>query len=234
MSAYLIKSRERNMHSGGFFKLDGYYESLNENEIELTNSTSSFASIGGGAARPQNPATTAAPATASITSKTFQFDQKSILNLKPTLTDSYLVDDELHKVIELCIRDYLESWYKPQVSNKEDYVQSIRVLIYSAIRHVNQCLKTVDWEHFFVNVLAQNLLVQLRMYKKARERVRMSTSATVKNIVSGASGRLLGFKSLHACSHDTLDALFSTIQAIGQANEATLNDLFFEVGFDLI
>jgi hypothetical protein len=57
--------------------------------------------------------------------------------IKPSLTGSYLIDDELHKIIDLIIRDYVEVWYKADISNKEDFIKTIRVSIYNAVRYVN-------------------------------------------------------------------------------------------------
>ena len=218
---YLSNNRRRGPHPGGLLKLDSYYESLNESEIELTNSTSSCSSLNRANGGSQQAA------------KVFQFDQKSILNLKPTLTDSYLVDDELHKIIELVIRDFIEAWYRPNISHNEEFSQSIRILIYNAIRQINQCLKTVDWEQFFLSFLAQNLLIQMRMFKKARDKVKVHTSATTNSIVNNASVKLTSFKSINSNSQATNEAIFCTLQSIGNANEASLNDLFFELESEL-
>ena len=57
--------------------------------------------------------------------------------IKPSLTGSYLIDDELHKIIDLIIRDYVEAWYKTDISNKEEFIKTVRISIYNAVRYVN-------------------------------------------------------------------------------------------------
>jgi hypothetical protein len=115
-SFYMTTRRKRASHSGGFLKLSGFYELLNETDIEFGSSSAGMANA----------------------SRVFQFDQKSITNMKPNLTDSFLADEELHKIVELIIRYYVESWYKQNISNKEDFSYSVRVLIFSSIRQINQ------------------------------------------------------------------------------------------------
>lgn len=59
------------------------------------------------------------------------------VSIKPSLTGSYQIDDELHKIIDLIIRDYIDAWYKTDISSKEDFSKTIRVTIYNAVRYVN-------------------------------------------------------------------------------------------------
>lgn len=65
------------------------------------------------------------------------FEQRSFQSLKPSLTGSYLVDDEIHKIIELIMRDFIDVWYKNEISSKDDFRLTIRTIIYSSIRYVN-------------------------------------------------------------------------------------------------
>ena len=110
---YVKSSRSKYKNSSGIVKID-LSETLVECELESSPSSST-----------------------SVNSK---FDQKSInsLNIKPSLTGLYLVDDELHKLIDLIIRDFIDEWYKKEISNKEDFANYIRVLIYYSIRQINQ------------------------------------------------------------------------------------------------
>lgn len=89
---------------------------------------------------------------------------------KPALTGSYLIDDEIHQLIELILRDYIDVWYKNEISSKEDFKQSIRLYIYNAVRYITYCLREVDWEQFIMNILVHNLVFQMRMLKKAKEK----------------------------------------------------------------
>ena len=46
------------------------------------------------------------------------FENRSLHNYgvtKPALTDSYLIDDEIHMIIDLIMRDYIDIWYKNAV-----------------------------------------------------------------------------------------------------------------------
>lgn len=110
---FIKSSRAKYKNSSGIIKID-QSEALVECELESSPSSSN-----------------------SVNSK---FDQKSIssLNIKPSLTGLYLVDDELHKIIDLIIRDFIDEWYKKEISNKEDFANYIRVLIYYSIRQINQ------------------------------------------------------------------------------------------------
>lgn len=83
MDTFIKKSRRPNPHSTGIFKIEHAAES---DDTELSNSTTSL----------------------DRNKWRMAFDQKSLLNLKPTLTDSYLVDDELHKVFPLSLTLFVD------------------------------------------------------------------------------------------------------------------------------
>jgi hypothetical protein len=87
----------------------------------------------------------------SSTNKPFQV-------AKPDLTGSYQIDDELHKIIELIIRDYIDVWYKNNISSRDQFPKNVKNAIYDAIRNVTLSLKTIDWEMFLMNQLAHNLV----------------------------------------------------------------------------
>ncbi|CAF0922022.1 unnamed protein product [Brachionus calyciflorus] len=157
----------------------------------------------------------------SIGSINSKFDQKSInsLSIKPSLTGLYLVDDELHRIIDLIIRDFIDEWYKNEISGRDEFSNYIRNLIYYSIRQTNQCLKLIDWENFFTNVLAQNLVVQIRMFKKAREKLK-------KNQKSESINPALNLKN------QSNETLFKNAQSIAQNNQKSLVEGFFDIEAD--
>jgi hypothetical protein len=133
--------------------------------------------------------------------------------LKPSLTGSYLIDEELHKIIDLFIRDYIEAWYSTEISIRQDFAQLIRSSMYSAIRHVTLCMKTIDWEHFIMNILTHNLVIQMRMLKKTKE-----------NRTFCSSPQLNSPKTISSQSSKMQQA-----QLQATLNEANLVDAFFEL-----
>jgi len=56
---------------------------------------------------------------------------------KPALTGSYIIDDEIHKIIDLIMRDYIDVWYKNEISSRNDFRQTIRFTIHNIIRYLN-------------------------------------------------------------------------------------------------
>ncbi len=69
-----------------------------------------------------------------------QLDNRSLQNYgvtKPALTGSYLIDDEIHKIIDLIMRDYIDIWYKNEISSRDDFRQTIRSAIHNAIRYIH-------------------------------------------------------------------------------------------------
>ena len=143
------------------------------------------------------------------------FHEKDLINssgslnltfAKPSLTGSYLVDNELHKIIDFFIRDYIDEWYKAEISSKEEFIKILRSKIYTGIRYVNSrynytyiyryvidlniknitySLKDTDWENFFT-YLSHNLVVQMRLFKKAKEKHNQmkSTSTSLSSLSS--------------------------------------------------
>lgn len=75
----------------------------------------------------------------SLDSSSIKSDQKSIdpLSIKPSLSGVYLVDEELHKIIDLLIRDFVDYWFKANISKREDFSKHIRALIYFSIKQIN-------------------------------------------------------------------------------------------------
>lgn len=132
----------------------------------------------------------------SLSRSKITFDQRSYLHIKPSLTGSYEIDEELHSVdaprlkkakslnnslslksqiIELVIRDYVDSWYKAQISSRDEFDQAVRALIYTSLRNLNKCLKALECEQFIVSVAAHSLIIHMRVMKKAREKMAKST-----------------------------------------------------------
>lgn len=132
---YLSTRRQKNPSSAGFLKTEGViFDSISETEFDLNNSFS----VSSSSILSSNRNSTILTQSSISNNSKFQFDQKSLnSNLKPSLTDSYLIDDEIHKIIELVIRDYVDSWYKTEISGKEDFSQLIRILIYNSIKQMH-------------------------------------------------------------------------------------------------
>lgn len=86
--------------------------------------------------------------------------EKDLINLngslngsyvKPSLTGSYLIDNELHKIIDYLIRDYVDGWYKSDISSKEEFTKILRAKIYNAIHYFNS-----RWIDFFIILINLN------------------------------------------------------------------------------
>jgi sorting nexin-13 len=141
--------------------------------------------------------------------------------MKPSLTGSYMVDDELHMIIELFIRDYVDSWYKTNISSKDDFTQLVRLNVYNAIRHFNLCLKSLDCEHFLMNILAHNLVIQMRILKKSKEKVSSASNSIKNNIIASSI--------LNSDTTSSAKLLLSASQSIAAQNESNLIDTFFDL-----
>jgi hypothetical protein len=73
--------------------------------------------------------------------------------------------------------------------------------------------------------------MQLRMYKKAKEKVKLNAISSVKNILNNAQYNLNNFKSFE---NEKVNASVSTtLNAIYSIYEASLIDLFFELESDM-
>jgi hypothetical protein len=51
---------------------------------------------------------------------------------------------------------------------------------------VYSSVKQIEWEQFIMNIVAHNLVIQMRMYKKAREKRALSMDATLNSFYSSA------------------------------------------------
>lgn len=206
---YIKKCRQKTKNPKGFIKImDPYLIDglLIENDDEYLNDAT----------------TTSSPNLNRSGIQQFKsFDQRSILNMKPSLTGSYMVDDELHMIIELFIRDYVDSWYKTNISSKDDFTQLVRLNVYNAIRHFNLCLKTLDCEHFLMNILAHNLVIQMRILKKSKEKVSSASNSIKNNIIASSI--------LNNDTTSSAKLLLTASQSIAAQNESNLIDTFFDL-----
>jgi hypothetical protein len=50
-------------------------------------------------------------------------------------------------------------------------------------------MKNIDWENFIINTMANNFLLHMRIYKKAKERLRLDKQANSNLINSSASNQ---------------------------------------------
>ena len=150
---------------------------------------------------------------------------------KPSLTGSYRIDDELHQIIELLLRDYCDYWYRENISNREEFIQALRIALFNAMRYASSCLKTIDWEHFFMNIVAHNLVIQMRLLKKAREKRNTLNSsganAQAFNLLSGTAG------SSSSTIKIPKSTLVSAAHTAAHANESMLIEVFFDLEAEL-
>lgn len=76
-------------------------------------------------------------------------------------------------------------------------------------------LKQIHWDNFVTNVLLQNLLIQIRIYKKSRERAR-----NVK-------------KSDSSPNNLSYDQLYKSFQTLSETNKANFVECFFDTEVDI-
>jgi hypothetical protein len=50
-------------------------------------------------------------------------------------------------------------------------------------------MKSIDWENFIINTMANNILLHMRIHKKAKERLRLDKQANSNLINSSASNQ---------------------------------------------
>jgi hypothetical protein len=93
----------------------------------------------------------------------------------------------------LFLHDFIETWYKTNISSKNDFCQDIRLAVHNIIRYltlwyfffkfffckknlqvfyVKFSMKNIDWETFILNTLANNFVLHMRIYKKAKEKLK--------------------------------------------------------------
>ncbi|CAF0850409.1 unnamed protein product [Adineta steineri] len=101
-------------------------------------------------------------------------------NDRPSLTGISVIDDQLHESIELFIRDYVETWYKTQISSNELFIQDFKNGIYKTIRHLAERLREIDWLDFCTGTLVDSFATHVRLYRNATERMRVEQSTDIR------------------------------------------------------
>lgn len=121
----------------------------------------------------------------------------------------------------MIIRDYVDSWYKRHISDTEEFAQYVRWTIYNALRRLNHSLKTIDWEQFFLNFVAPNSLIQMRMFKRARENAHKTSKASLNlNLSSATTFRI------------QLQTLMNAVESYQASSELNLIEQFFDIEVD--
>lgn len=115
------------------------------------------------------------------------------------------------------MRDYVDSWYKTNISSREDFDQAVRVLIYNSIRNLNKSLKSIEWEQYIINIVAHSLIIHMRIHKKAREKLRKASSPSSRN----SGGESLTNANFQKMFTNTLNQI--------RANEKSLVEAFFDL-----
>jgi len=107
------------------------------------------------------------------------------------------------------------------MSDTDEFAQYVRLTIYSALRRLNHSLKTIDWEQFFLNCVAPNSLIQMRMFKRARENAHKTSKASLNlNLSSATTFRI------------QLQTLMSAVESYQASTELNLIEQFFDIECD--
>lgn len=115
-----------------------------------------------------------------IKNELFSIKSENLLGLtRKIITNSNSIDDELNAVIDLIIHDFIESWYKTQISNKNEFCVEIKELLSQVFTHLTIFSKNIDWEQFILNTLANNFVTHMRLFKKAKEKTKKSTDELI-------------------------------------------------------
>ncbi|CAF1006302.1 unnamed protein product [Adineta ricciae] len=103
------------------------------------------------------------------------------LNDRASLTGVSDIDEPLYELIDLFVRDYVEIWYKTQLSSDELFVEDVKNGIYTAIRHLSERLREIDWLEFCTGTIVDSFATHVRLYRKAKERMRLEQSTDIRS-----------------------------------------------------
>ncbi|UJR30126.1 hypothetical protein I4U23_017667 [Adineta vaga] len=106
-------------------------------------------------------------------------DSSSHSNDRPTLTGIPVIDEPLYEAIDLFIRDYVEIWYKTQISSDESFIHDFKNGIYITIRHLAERLREIDWLDFCTGTIVDSFATHVRLYRNAKERMRAEQSTDI-------------------------------------------------------
>ncbi|CAF3462425.1 unnamed protein product [Rotaria socialis] len=100
-------------------------------------------------------------------------------NDRVPLTGIPVIDEPLSEAIDLFVRDYIEVWYKTQVSSDESFIRDVKNGIYITIQHLAERLREIDWLDFCTGTVVDSFATHVRLYRKAKERMRLEQSTDV-------------------------------------------------------
>ncbi|CAF4719162.1 unnamed protein product [Rotaria sp. Silwood1] len=117
----------------------------------------------------------------------FQYDSSSSLKSSNSstqhvpLTGISDIDEPLYELIDLFVRDYIEIWYKTQLSSDESFINDVKNGIYTTIRHLSERLHEIDWLDFCTGTIVDSFATHVRLYRKAKERLRLEQSTDIRS-----------------------------------------------------
>ncbi|CAF0911503.1 unnamed protein product [Rotaria sordida] len=91
------------------------------------------------------------------------------------------IDEPLYQLIDLFVRDYIEIWYKTQLSSDESFIDDVKNGIYITIRHLSERLREIDWLDFCTGTIVDSFATHVRLYRKAKERLRLEQSTDIRS-----------------------------------------------------
>ncbi|CAF3638893.1 unnamed protein product [Adineta steineri] len=103
------------------------------------------------------------------------------VNDRIPLTGITDIDEPLYELIDLFVRDYIEIWYKTQISSDELFIKDVKNGIYITIRHLSERLREIDWLDFCTGTIVDSFATHVRLYRKAKERMRMEHSTDIRS-----------------------------------------------------
>ncbi|CAF1171845.1 unnamed protein product [Rotaria sordida] len=107
-------------------------------------------------------------------------DTQSRLNDRVQLTGIPVIDEPLYEGIDLFVRDYVEVWYKTQLSSDESFIHDVKNGIYITIQHLSERLREIDWLEFCTGTVVDSFATHVRLYRKAKERMRLEQSTDIR------------------------------------------------------
>ncbi|XP_021363849.1 sorting nexin-13-like isoform X2 [Mizuhopecten yessoensis] len=96
-----------------------------------------------------------------------------IKNFDRRMTGASVIDEALQEVLGCAMRDYIKSWYR-QVSDHDGYLLDIRQCVQKIAITFASRSKDVDWMPYFTQRLVDDFASHIRLYRRARERVKIS------------------------------------------------------------
>jgi len=96
------------------------------------------------------------------------------------LTGIPVIDEPLHEAIDLFTRDYIEIWYKTQISSDRTFIDDVKNGIYITIRHLTERLREIDWLEFCTGTVVDSFATHVRLHRNAKERMRNENSTDIR------------------------------------------------------